>query len=276
MIGVFDSGYGGLTILSAIIKKLPQYSYLYLGDNARAPYGPRSAEEITEFTWQGVEYLFKQGCPLVILACNTASAAALRTIQQQLLPRYERARLAEAPPQAGRRRVLGIIVPTIEQISANTRTVGVLGTEATIDSHVYVDAIKKLHPHVTVIQQSCPKLVPLIEEGSHPAETTPVIKQYLDQLFAQNSAIDTVVLACSHYSLIKDLIRQQLPPSIKIFDQPGVVATSLADYLDRHPEITARLDQTGRREFVTTGDAQEVSDIGSGYLKELVRFTNIR
>ncbi len=289
MIGVFDSGYGGLTILKAIIAKLPNYSYIYFGDNAKSPYGSRSAEEITELTWQGVEYLFeqaclpdRQGCPLVILGCNTASAVALRPIQQELLPK-------KYPDH----QVLGIVVPTIEQITgvgwnegvrhldprvSDTlvgTVVGILGTEQTVKSQAYVQEIHKRNPTITVIQQSCPELVPLIEAGAPAGEIKPVIENCLQQLFAQNNTISSVVLACTHYILIEDLIRATLPAHIKLFDQPRVVAESLATYLTRHPEIEAHLDKSQQRIFITTGDPIEVSRLSTHYFGEPLKFSRV-
>lgn len=273
MIGVFDSGYGGLTILKAIIAKLTNYSYLYFGDNAKSPYGSRSAEEITEFTWQGVEYLFQQGCPLIILGCNTASAVALRPIQQEFLPK-------KYPD----RRVLGIIVPTIEQITGvgwhqtavpgqtEPTTVGILGTEQTIKSQAYVQEIHKRNPSVTVVQQSCPELVPLIEAGVPAEEIKPVIESCLKQLFAQANHIKSVVLACTHYTLIEDLIRVALPANVQLFDQPTVVAQSLATYLTHHPEIVARLDKAKQHTFITTGDHTEVSRLSTHYFGKPLKY----
>lgn len=277
MIGVFDSGYGGLTILKAIIAKLPEYSYMYLGDNAKSPYGSRPAEEITDLTWRGVEYLFQQGCPLVILGCNTASAVALRPIQQKLLP--------EKYPD---RRVLGIIVPTIEQITGvgwhegvrylhakTTHTVGILGTEQTVKSQAYVQEIHKRNPSITVVQQSCPELVPLIEAAAPVEEIRPIIESCLKQLIIQNNAISSVVLACTHYTLIGNLIRVAIPSNVQLFDQPHIVAKSLAQYLDRHPEIEARLDRTQQHRFLTTGDPTQVSRLSTHYFGEPVTFSKV-
>jgi glutamate racemase len=248
-IGVFDSGLGGLTILKEIKAVLPNYDYVYLGDSARAPYGPRSFEEIYAFTLQSVRWLFDQGCPLVILACNTASAKALRTIQQKDLPTI-------APDK----RVLGVIRPTTEVIGDYTETghIGILGTQGTVDSGSYQIEIGKFFPDVKLYQQACPNWVPLVESGDYvKPEAALVIKQCLDKLLDQSVYIDTILLACTHYPLLIDLIKSQLTAPIHVVSQGEIIASSLKYYLDRHPDMASRISKEkgdGQVEFYTTGD----------------------
>jgi len=245
-IGIFDSGYGGLTVFKAIADRLPQYDYIYLGDNGRAPYGNRSFETIHQYTWECVQWFFEQGCPLVILACNTASAKALRTIQKYDLP------IAHSD-----KRVLGVIRPTAEVINTYTKTgnVGVMGTRGTVNSGSYVMEINRFAPGVNVYQQACPMWVTLIENGEYENEGADYfIKLYLDQLLAQSAEIDTLLLACTHYPLLADRIRQFLPDHISLLSQGEIVAESLADYLQRHPEIETQLTKTGIKQFFTTDD----------------------
>lgn len=245
-IGVFDSGYGGLTVLRALVDRLPQYDYLYLGDNARAPYGTRSFSTIYQYTQQAVRWFFDQGCPLVILACNTASAKALRTIQQQDLPRI-----------APNNRVLGVIRPTAEVMGHHTQTghVGVLATPGTVQSDSYPLEMAKFFPAVQVHQQACPLWVPLIEQGAHRGPGADYfVQQDLQALFAQAAETDLVLLACTHYPLLEDKIRQFLPPGIELLTQGGIVADSLADYLKRHPEMEERLGRDGQIRFFTTDE----------------------
>lgn len=246
-IGIFDSGYGGLTVFREIEALLPQYDYLYLGDNARAPYGPRSFETVYEYTWQAVQWFFSKGCPLVILACNTASAKALRSIQQNNLP-------VSSDPS---RRVLGVIRPTAEVIglNSNSRRIGVLGTSGTVKSGSYPMEIDKYWPDVTVVQQACPMWVPLIENNEHNAPGADYfVKKYLDLLFSGAEDIDTILLGCTHYPLLIPKIENHLPPGTCLISQGPIVANSLADYLVRHPEMETRLSQTGKRSFFTTDD----------------------
>lgn len=245
-IGIFDSGYGGLTVFRSIAAKLPQYDYIYLGDNGRAPYGNRSFDTIHQYTWECVQWFFEQGCPLVIVACNTASAKALRTIQQQDLPgRFDD------------KRVLGVIRPTAEVIANYTKTnsVGVMGTKGTVTSGSYNLEIHKFAPQLTVYQQACPLWVPLIENGEYNSDgANYFVRLYLDKLFAQSNDIDTVLLACTHYPLLKEKIRQFIPEEVTLLSQGDIVAKSLADYLVRHPEMETRLTKTGTKRFFTTGD----------------------
>ncbi|MFM7671498.1 MAG: glutamate racemase [Bacteroidota bacterium] len=245
-IGVFDSGYGGLTVLRALVDRLPQYDYLYLGDNARAPYGNRSFSTIHQYTLQAVRWFFEQGCPLVILACNTASAKALRTIQQQ-----------DLPVLAPENRVLGVIRPTAEVMGHHTRTghVGILATPGTVQSESYVLEMAKFFPQVVVHQQACPLWVPLIEQGEHlSAGADYFIQKDLAALLEQSSETDLFLLACTHFPLLEQKIREYLPADKKILTQGSVVANSLADYLDRHPEMDARLGKSGSVRFYTTDE----------------------
>lgn len=244
-IGIFDSGYGGLTVFKEIEKLLPQYDYLYLGDNARAPYGSRSFDTVYEYTWQAVQWFFHMGCPLVILACNTASAKALRNIQQLDLPKTD-------DPT---RRVLGVIRPTTEIIGQYTQSgkVGILGTAGTVRSESYPMEMKKYWPEVEVYQQACPMWVPLIENDEHESEAADYfVKKYLNQLFAQVEGIDTLLLACTHYPLLLSKLEKQVPKDVALVAQGEIVAKSVVDYLARHPEMESRITQGGSRRFCTT------------------------
>ena len=245
-IGIFDSGYGGLTVFRSIADQLPGYDYIYLGDNARAPYGNRSFNTIHEYTWECVQILFKMGCPLVILACNTASAKALRTIQQKDL-------LNEDPTK----RVLGVIRPTAEVIGNYTKTkqIGVLGTKGTVQSESYLLEINHFFPDVKVYQQACPLWVPLVENGEHDQPGADYfVKKYLDQVLAKSDQIDTLLLACTHYPLLQEKIAAYLPKHIKVVPQGDIVAASLKDYLHRHPEMEQKLTRNGTQQFFTTSD----------------------
>ena len=248
-IGVFDSGYGGLTILKALQRKLPQYDYIYLGDNARAPYGPRSFDTVYRYTWQCVEWFFKQGCPLVILACNTASAKALRSIQQKDLPN-------KYPDK----KVLGVIRPTTELIGnySKTKSVGILGTQGTVVSNSYPIEIAHLFPELKVYQEACPMWVPLIENNEFETEGANFfIKKNLDQLLAQSSQIDTVLLACTHYPILKNKLEKLHPSNIKLLAQGEIVSAATQNYLQRHPEIETKLTRQRKRYFYTTDSPQD-------------------
>jgi glutamate racemase len=243
-IGVFDSGYGGLTILKSIVEKLPNYQYVYLGDNARAPYGNKSFDLIYEYTLEAVCFLFEQGCELVILACNTASAKALRTIQQKDLPQMD-----------SQKRVLGVIRPSTEEIGRLTKTkvIGVLGTEGTISSESYVIELKKTSPTVVVVQHACPLWVPLIESNQHQTEAgSLIIQSDLDALMAKNKQIDTIILACTHYPIILDEIKSYLGEQIQVFPQGPLVADKLSHYLQRHPALEGKLSNERTVDFFTT------------------------
>lgn len=243
-IGVFDSGYGGLTILKELKKVLPQYDYIYLGDNARAPYGPRSYETVYQYTLEAVNWFFDQGCSLVILACNTASAKALRTIQQKDLPNI-------APDK----RVLGVIRPTTEILGnfSTTQQVGILGTTGTVQSMSYPIELAKFFPELKVFQQACPLWVPLIENGEYDKPGADYfVKSYLDQLFAQSPNIDTLLLACTHYPLLEAKIKAFIPKDVCIVSQGDIVAKSLAKYLECHPILAQKCSQNGQLSFYTT------------------------
>lgn len=247
-IGVFDSGYGGLTILKEFVRNMPEYDFIYLGDNARAPYGNRSFETVYEYTLECVEQLFAKGCKLVILACNTASAKALRTIQQNDLQRID--------PQ---RRVLGVIRPTSEVVGKLTEsnTVGIFATSGTVNSGSYVLEIEKFYPNIQVIQEACPMWVPMVEynEFDKPGADY-FIKQHIERLLKKSEGIDTIILGCTHYPLLMPKIKQYLPEKIKVIAQGEIVAASLMDYLQRHPDMDASCSKNGKLEFYTT-DAVE-------------------
>jgi glutamate racemase len=259
-IGVFDSGYGGLTILSKIRETLPQYDYIYLGDNARTPYGTRSFEIVYEFTLQAVNKLFEMGCHLVILACNTASAKALRTIQMNNLPHLD--------PQ---RRVLGVIRPTVECIGSIThsRHVGVLATAGTIKSESYPMEIHKLFPDIHVSGEACPMWVSLVEnnEAQSPGADY-FIQKYIDALLHKDRQIDTVILGCTHYPLLLPKIKHFMPDGIEIVSQGEYVAESLKDYLHRHPEIAAKCTKNGKCTFCTTEAEEKFIESASTFLNE--------
>lgn len=257
-IGVFDSGYGGLTILSRIREHLPAYDYVYLGDNARTPYGTRSFEIVYEFTLQAVNRLFEMGCHLVILACNTASAKALRSIQQNDLPHIDPSR-----------RVLGVIRPTAERIGSLTRTrhVGVLATAGTIKSESYVLEIRKLHPDITVTGEACPLWVPLVENNEFDKPGADYfVRQHIDRLLAKDPDIDAIILGCTHYPLLYRKIRAFTPPHIAVIPQGDYVAESLRDYLHRHPEMDARCTRRGTCRFFTTESVEKFRESASIFL----------
>lgn len=247
-IGIFDSGFGGLTVLKEIEQTLPLHDYLYLGDNARAPYGTRSFETVYAYTLEAIQWLFNQGCPLVILACNTASAKALRTIQQKDLPRI-----------APERRVLGVIRPVTELVGKITRSrhVGILATAGTVASQSYVLEINKLFPDVTVVQEACPMWVPLLENNEFDgAGADYFVKQHIDRIFSADRLIDTIVLGCTHYTLLQPKISRYISKDIMLVSQGAIIAKSLADYLNRHPEIAERCSRQRRRDFYTSETAE--------------------
>ena len=275
-IGIFDSGYGGLTILDGIRQRMPEYDYIYLGDNARAPYGTRSFDVVYEFTLQAVKKLFEKGCPLVILGCNTASAKALRSIQQKYLP--------TAAPD---RRVLGVIRPTAEIVGelSHTKHIGVLATEGTIKSESYNLEIAKLHPGTTIVRQACPMWVPLVENNEFDKPGADYfVKDSLEKLMAQDPLIDTIILGCTHYPLLLPKIKQQLahlstlnaqPSTIKIIPQGQYIAASLEDYLHRHPEMDTRLTRGGICQYLTTESATKFRESASLFLHEEVEVQHI-
>ena len=267
-IGIFDSGYGGLTVLSAIKSLLPQYDYLYLGDNARAPYGSRSFDTVYQFTREAVEWLFSSGCHLVILACNTASAKALRTIQQRDLPTID--------PE---RRVLGVIRPTTERVAEQTNSghIGVLGTEGTIQSRSYEIEIYKLHPQLTISGEACPMWVPLVENREYDTPGADYfVRQHLEQLMAKDPQIDTIILGCTHYPLLLDKIRQHLPAGTNVITQGSYVAESLKDYLSRHQEMDAKCTKGGTVHYYTTDASDKFNQLASIFLREKVDARQIK
>ena len=280
-IGIFDSGYGGLTILEAIRRELPQYDYLYLGDNARAPYGTHSFDIIYRYTLQAVDYLLNSDCSLVILACNTASAKALRTIQQHDLPLINAER-AEGRRANGRpANVLGVIRPTVEAVPAITRTghVGILATPATVSSESYVLELEKLSVSLFVSQQACPMWVPLIEAGEHQhAGADYFVDLYLREILAKDPQIDTLILGCTHYPLLLPKIAQWIKNNgkrfaagdIQVISQGYLEAKSLADYLTRHPEYASQLSQGGSCHYLTTENADRFSQSASLFLSSPV------
>ena len=287
-IGVFDSGYGGLTILEQIRKQLPEYDYLYLGDNARAPYGTHSFEVIHQYTWQAVQYLFGADCSLVILACNTASAKALRTIQQQDLPQWlqlSNSKLSNCQIRNGQlsnsklsncqiRNVLGVIRPTAEAVAQRTRNghIGVLGTPGTVQSGSYAIELQKQRADLLVAQQACPMWVPLIENGEHlQTGADYFVEKYLRLLFTQDPQIDTLVLGCTHYPLLLPKIQTALSAivahEVEVVAQGEIVARSLQDYLRRHTDIAATLSQGATCTYLTTEQADKFSESASLFLR---------
>ena len=266
-IGVFDSGYGGLTILNSIRQQLPQYDYLYLGDNARAPYGPRSFDVVYEFTRQAVLRLFEMGCHLVILGCNTASAKALRTIQQNDLPQWD-----------SERRVLGVIRPTAEVIGELTKSrhVGVLATEGTIKSESYNLEIQKLHPDIKVSGVACPFWVPLVEynEADSPGADY-FVKKRIDEIMTKDPEIDAIILGCTHYPLLMPKIKKYLPEGVKIVSQGEYVASSLKAYLERHTQIEQKCSQGATTRYLTTENPEKFKESAQIFLNEEIQVENI-
>lgn len=262
-IGVFDSGYGGLTVLRELVKSQPQYDYLYLGDNARSPYGTRSFETVYRYTLQCVEWLLQQNCPLIILACNTASAKALRTIQQKDLPQLN--------PAA---RVLGVIRPTTEIIGKHTATnsIGILATNGTVQSKSYLIEIQKFFPQLKVEQEACNMWVPLVENNEHTSEGADYfVQKNIQHILSKNKNIDTLLLACTHYPLLKEKIEKYLPPHVKLLSQGEIVAESLKDYLYRHKEIETKISKQSRREFYTTDSAEDFDKKATIFFGERVK-----
>ena len=266
-IGVFDSGYGGLTILDKIREVLPEYDYIYLGDNARAPYGTRSFEVVYEFTRQAVSKLFDMGCHLVILACNTASAKALRSIQMNDLPNIDPAR-----------RVLGVIRPTVECIGNITQNqhIGILATAGTVKSESYPLEIHKLFPDIRVSGVACPMWVSLVENNESQNEGTDYfIRKYIDQLLTKDPQIDTVILGCTHFPILLPKIRQYIPDHISVISQGEYVAQSLKDYLRRHPEMDAKCTKNGNCSFYTTEAEEKFTESASTFLQQQIRVKHI-
>lgn len=266
-VGIFDSGYGGLTILKEIRRMLQGYDYLYLGDNARAPYGTRSFDVVYQFTLQAVKALFERGCHLVVLACNTASAKALRTIQQRDLPGLDPSR-----------RVLGVIIPTVEALGRISKNgcIGVLGTPGTISSGTYDIEIAKFFPHFRTVSVACPMWVPLVENSEYDSPGADYfVEKYIEELFAQEPDTDTVVLGCTHYPLLAAKIRRQVADRAEVLTQGELVAESLADYLKRHPEIDEMCTKGGTCEFLTTENPDKFSELAGKFLDSPLRARNI-
>lgn len=261
-IGVFDSGYGGLTILREFQRLLPRYDYIYLGDNARAPYGTRSFGLVYEFTSQAVRHLFEKGCPLVILACNTASAKALRSIQTTDLP--------EIDPT---RRVLGVIRPTIERLPelSSTNHVGVLATPGTVLSRSYTIETEKLFPYMKVTEKACPMWVPLVENGEAASPGADYfVRKYIDEIMTEDPEIDTLILGCTHYPMLYDKIREVVPDRIKVIPQGDLVANSLKDYLERHPEMEKRLTHNSSTRYETTESGDKFGSVASFFMNSRI------
>ncbi|MDE6175032.1 MAG: glutamate racemase, partial [Duncaniella sp.] len=266
-IGVFDSGYGGLTILKGIREALPQYDYVYLGDNARTPYGTRSFDVVYRFTRQAVEALFNRGCHLVILACNTASAKALRSIQQKDLPGWDPSR-----------RVLGVVIPTVEALGSITRNgnIGLLGTPGTVSSGTYDIEIAKFFPQYRTVSVACPMWVPLVENKEFDSPGADYfVKKYVDELFTQEPDIDTVILGCTHYPLLIDKIRKEIGSRATIVTQGELVGASLADYLRRHPEMDSACTRGGSCEFLTTENPDKFNELAEIFLQTPLRASHI-
>lgn len=266
-IAVFDSGYGGLTVLQDLLDEFPEYDFIYFGDNARAPYGSRSFDVVYRYTRQVVQWLFERGAHLVILACNTASAKALRTIQQVDLPKWDPSR-----------RVLGVIRPSVELLAETSGSghIGILGTEGTVLSQSYPLEINKLSPQLIVTQEACPLWVPIVE--NHQMETEGArffVKKNLDNLFEKDKDIDTVVLGCTHYPLLLPVIRELLPDKVRIISQGPVVAESLRDYLQRHPDMEKRISRTGTCEYFTSEQADRFGESATLFLNRPVTATQI-
>lgn len=260
MLGIFDSGFGGLTVLKPIHARLPEISTIYLGDNARAPYGVRTHEEIFEFALEGVRFLFEQGCPLVIFACNTASAQALRQIQQDILPN-------EYPD----RRVLGVIKPAAEHLNIHAKRIGIFATPATVSSNAYPNEIQS----ETIVQTACAGLTDLIEAGEHDSLLCDqLVHTFVDELLAQNARLDHILLACTHYPLVYELFKKHAPDTINILSQGDLVAESLETYLQRHPEIMKNIDTSGKRIYFTT-NGTDVSHLASLFYGDPIDFKHV-
>jgi glutamate racemase len=264
MIGVFDSGYGGLTVLKSLLKQLPQYDYLYLGDNARAPYGGRSSEAIIQYSREAMDFLFSRGARLILVACNTVSAVALRQLQEEYL----------RTPNVTDKKILGVIFPLMEkasEVSKNGR-IGVVGTSATVDSEAYVHELKKLNPDLSIVQQACPLLVPFIEEGwEGKPEAKQILKKYLRSLKGKD--LDTLILGCTHYPLMHADFERVMGKQVNVFDTGPTVADSLENYLQRHTEIENPLQKgtKGTRLFMTTGDPERFKTLGSRFLGQSIQ-----
>ncbi|MEA2014262.1 MAG: glutamate racemase [Thermodesulfobacteriota bacterium] len=256
MIGFFDSGFGGLTVLKSVVQEMPEYDYMYLGDNARVPYGERSPEMVYECTVQAVEFLLKNGCLLVVVACNTVSSGALRRIQQEFLP--------GAYPD---RKVLGVVRPSAEEIVAiKCRRIGILATERVVKSEIYTEELEILYPSVEIFYQACSLLVPIIEaEKQNEKHSDVIVSEYLGSLFAQEDKIDTILLACTHYPILYEVFRRHTPPHVKILVQGPIIARKLRDYLSKHPEIEERLSREATRSFFSTASPGKFDRLANVY-----------
>ncbi len=267
-IGVFDSGYGGLTVLKEICASLPEYDYIYMGDNARAPYGILDFDTVYNYTLQAVEWFFKQGCPLVILACNTASAKALRTIQQKNLPFIDPTK-----------RVLGVIRPTSEVINEYTKAnhVGIMATVGTVLSESYLMEIEKLYPQIKVTQEACAEWVQLVEQGKHnTSDADEPVQKHINQLLAKDKNIDCILLACTHYPLLMSKIKQFVPAGVQVIAQGNIIAKSLVTYLQNHPEIAKKCCQKGSRTFYTTGNVYDFNNHATIFFGEQINATTVK
>lgn len=262
-IGIFDSGYGGLTVMKEIVRRLPSYDFIYLGDNARAPYGNRSFDTVYRYTLECVKWFFEQGCPLLILACNTASAKALRTIQQNDLEKLNPSN-----------RILGVIRPTSEIMGNFTKSgsIGILATNGTVQSGSYKLEINKFAPEVQVVQEACPMWVPLVENNEYDKEGADYfIQKNIENLLAKDGNIDTILLACTHYPLLMDKLLKYVPEGIRILSQGEIVAESLAKYLENHPEMEIRCTKYGSRVFYTTDSEEDFNNHAAIFFGEQVR-----
>jgi glutamate racemase len=267
-IGIFDSGYGGLTVLKEICSLMPSYDYIYLGDNARAPYGSLDFRIVYEYTLQCVQWFFAQGCPLVILACNTASAKALRTIQQNDLAKMD-----------ATKRVLGVIRPTSEVINDYTQNnhVGIMATSGTVLSESYVIEIEKFHPEIQVTQEACPQWVQLVEQGKHHTSfADEPVQKHINQLLSKDKHIDCILLACTHYPLLLQKIKQFVPADIKVISQGVIVAKSLVQYLDNHPEIDEKCSKNAQKMFFTTGNENDFNSHATDFFGEPILVSTIK
>lgn len=267
MIAIFDSGYGGLTVLKPIMELLPEYDYLYLGDNARAPYGNHSQENIKKFSEQAVDYLFKQGAKIIIFACNTTSAVALRSIQKKYLKGKDEKD----------RKILGVLIPAAEEVVKSTKSkkVAIVGTKATVDSKSYDEEIHKLDPSIKITSKACPLLVPFIEEGWHKKpEATSILKKYLRPLKTHNP--DTLILGCTHYPLMEKEFKKIMGNKVKVLSSGETTAKSLKDYLGRHPEIESKLSKKGKREFLTTDDPEKFKEFTQKHFGMKIKPTPIQ
>jgi len=260
-IGVFDSGFGGLAVLREFVKKLPQYDYICFGDTARAPYGGHSAEVVYNFTHSAVEFLFRQGCPLIILACGTASSVALRKIQREYLPKHY--------PE---RRVLGVVIPSVQSAAESTKNgrVGIIGTEATISSGAFESELKKINPRIKVFQKACPLLAPMVEAGeTENALSKMALGKYLRPFAAKH--IDTLILGCTHYGLLEKEIKGIVGPGVKIISEGKSAAEKLKYYLAKHPEIERQLARNGKVKFLTTDITEKFKKLGSRFFGQPIK-----